>query len=82
MNQGHEPVVPIDICDKDDAWHIAMRKCIAALITCDEAHFLPCWKDSPGARLEHQLAKELQIPIVQILGYWACSPVTKNDILI
>lgn len=65
-NQGHSPIVPLDLCDKDDAWHIAMRKCITALILCDEVHFLPCWKDSPGARMEHMVAHQLQIPIVEV----------------
>jgi len=64
MNQGHLPVVPLHLCNKDDAWHIAMRKCIAELCTCDEIHLLPDWRDSPGAMMEHQLATQLGIKII------------------
>lgn len=64
QGKGHTPVVPLTLCNKDDAWHVAMKKCISALITCDEVHLLPCWTDSPGARLEKTIAEELAIPIV------------------
>ena len=66
MQQGHLAVVPLHLCNKDDAWHIAMRKCIAALCTCDEIHMLPDWKDSPGATLEHKIATALQIQIIYV----------------
>ena len=66
LTQGHEPVVPLDLCDKDDEWPIAMRKCIAALVTCEEIHCLHDWRDSPGAIIEHQLAKDLKMPIFYI----------------
>lgn len=62
--QGHEPVNPINLCRYNDPWHFAMRKCISAMVLCDEIHFLPCWKDSPGAHLEYELAKKLKIKIV------------------
>lgn len=63
MQQGHTPIVPLDICTKKDTWHQAMRKCIAALVTCDEIHMLHDWQDSPGATLEHELAGKLGITI-------------------
>lgn len=64
LRQGHKPVVPLNLVNRTDTWEVAMRKCIAELVTCDEAHFLPCWVDSPGAKLEHMIAERLKIPVV------------------
>ncbi len=66
INEGHQPIVPLDLCNKDDDWQSAMRKCIAALITCEEIHLLHDWMYSPGARLERTLAFELGIKIVHV----------------
>lgn len=63
MQQGHQPIVPLDLCDREDTWEQAMRKCIADLVTCDEVHMLHDWQDSPGATLEHELAGKLGITI-------------------
>lgn len=64
--QGHEPIVPLNLVNRTDSWETAMKKCIAALVTCDEIHLLPDWMDSNGAIMEHDLAKRLLIPIVFI----------------
>ena len=66
--QGHEPIVPLNIVDRTDTWDVAMRKCIAAMMTCDAIHLLPDWKDSPGAVIEHDLAEKLNMRIVHILN--------------
>ncbi len=69
MNQGHEPIVPLNIVDRDDDWNTAMKKCIAALCTCDEIHMLHDWQDSPGARLEHETASALGFTIVYLTDH-------------
>jgi hypothetical protein len=66
MEQGHTPVVPLNLCDKNDAWRTAMSKCIAALLFCDELHLLPCWPNSPGARVERAIALEIGMKIVYV----------------
>lgn len=45
-------------------WIDFMRNDIAVLITCDEIHMLPDWKESKGANIEHDLALALGIKIV------------------
>jgi hypothetical protein len=40
---------------------------ISTMIRCDEVHFLPDWKDSKGAKIEHQLCLDLGIKIVYSL---------------
>jgi len=47
-------------------WNQYMRNDIAILIICDEIHMLPDWKDSKGAKIEHQLALDLGIKIVYV----------------
>ena len=45
-------------------WEQYMKNDIRELIKCDEAHFLPCWKESKGAKIEHQLCLDLGIKII------------------
>lgn len=47
---------PVPACD---SWAGYMRLAIAQLVTCDEIHMLRGWKNSKGARIEHDLAAEL-----------------------
>ena len=41
------------------SWAGYMRMAIAQLVQCDEIHMLRGWKESKGARLEHQIAEQL-----------------------
>lgn len=52
----------------DTPWHWCMRWCIIYLMACDGVVLLPCWVDSRGARLEHELAKKVELPIYIGLG--------------
>lgn len=62
---GHEAVNPLTVVnDWKCPWPLAMRKCIAALMTCDLVLMLDNSTDSPGARLEFDLAIKLDIPVV------------------
>lgn len=60
---GHEPVNPLNLVEHGDNWDVCMRKCITALMACDEIHLLPCYKDSKGAMIEFKLAKKLNMPV-------------------
>ncbi|HRO17942.1 MAG TPA: DUF4406 domain-containing protein [Ferruginibacter sp.] len=66
LTDGHTPIVPLNIVNKEDDWTTAMGKCIPALIQCDEVHMLPCWVDSEGAKLEHAIAKNMGIKIIYV----------------
>lgn len=67
LEDGHEPVVPLNIVDRNDTWETAMRKCIAALCGCDAIHMLADWEQSRGAKLEHELALDLNIPVTYLI---------------
>lgn len=74
MDQGHEAIVPIDIVPPHcTSWEEAMKICIATLMTVDEVYFLPNYRDSPGAMVEHTLCEQLKIPI-----YYVSSKVKKT----
>lgn len=48
---------------EDEEWKIAMQVCIKELAECDGLVLLPCWEQSKGAKIERQLADDLNIPI-------------------
>jgi hypothetical protein len=55
---------PIPPCG---TWKGYMRMAIAQLVTCDTVALLPGWSDSKGAKVEHQLALDLDL---QVLDPW------------
>lgn len=71
---GTDVVNPIDVCadleeafeagrlTDDEMWLACMRRCIAAMMTCDEMLYLPGFENSRGARIEHRIAYDLQMP--------------------
>lgn len=61
---GFEVVNPLAVVgDFQSPWESAMKKCIKALVDCDGMVILPCWQDSKGAKIERQLAWDLNITI-------------------
>lgn len=48
------------------SWEGYMRLAIAQLITCDTIALLPGWEDSRGARVEHGLALDLGMRVVDV----------------
>lgn len=62
-NLGFEVVNPIEVVnDFKTPWNKAMRMCIAGLVTCDAIVLLPDWFSSKGAKIEWDIAKQLNIP--------------------
>jgi hypothetical protein len=61
---GFEAVNPIEVVNNpNENWHIAMEKCLVALAQCDAIYMLPCFKDSPGADIEHKKAYALGLDV-------------------
>lgn len=48
-------------------WEDYMRDCIKDLCDADLLYHLPNWEDSKGAKLEHEIAIKLKIPVLEIL---------------
>lgn len=62
---GHIAVNPLAVVgDWKAPWDVAMRRCIKALMDCDMIFMLEDSKDSPGAKLEYELAQKLNIEII------------------
>jgi len=61
---GFEVVNPIKVVNNMEApWESAMKICVKAMLECDAIVILPCWTLSKGARIERQLAEDLDIGI-------------------
>jgi hypothetical protein len=61
---GYDVVNPADLGHAHDASrHEIMHRDIAALITCDAIYMLDGWKCSCGARLEHEIAREIGLTV-------------------
>lgn len=46
------------------SWEEYMAVDILELIGCDTIYMLPCWQNSPGARLEHAIAAKTGMRII------------------
>lgn len=57
-NPADNPVPPCG------TWKGYMLLAIAQLITCDTVALLPGWSDSKGAKVEHQLALDLDLDVL------------------
>lgn len=60
-NQGYSVVNPMEIIPPNTDWRTAMKICVNELIDCEYIYMLPGWRDSKGAKLEYQLAQELDL---------------------
>ena len=49
-------------------WEDYMKDDIKLLCDCDAIYFLKNWTDSKGAIMEHEIAKQLSIPTIEIYG--------------
>lgn len=79
---GFEVVNPIEVVNNmDEPWHNAMKTCIRAMLDCDAVVILPCWQLSRGAKIERQLADDLDVDVynynsfgLKVLKARLCSP--------
>lgn len=61
---GFEAINPLEVVgDWNTPWNEAMKKCITALMECDGMVLLQDWRDSTGAKIERQLADDLDLVI-------------------
>lgn len=64
---GYHVLNPLEVVgDFHLSWEQAMKLCIAALLTADVVVLLPDWRQSRGALLEVNLAKELKITCCEL----------------
>jgi len=55
--QGYEVINPLEVVGDPFAdWIPAMKKCLRAMLGCEQIYFLSDWKDSKGAKVEHTLS--------------------------
>jgi len=67
---GYRVVNPLNIKEKTfkgpdkeyKLWNYYMRQSIKLLMGCDQIYMLEKWKESRGAKIEHQLALDLSMP--------------------
>lgn len=66
--KGYEIWSPAEAFDRNVLMPRAhyMREDIKALLQCDTVMMLPNWEQSRGARLEYEIAKELELPVLLI----------------
>lgn len=66
QNKGFDVVNPLIVVgNSTEGWKADMRKCIAAMLTCDAVYCLPCWVKSRGATLERFIAGSVGIEIIE-----------------
>ena len=69
--KGYEVVNPVTLIRNElgaaPEWKACMRVALRELLTCDEIHLLPCWKDSTGAKMEFDTATRLGIKVINYL---------------
>lgn len=61
--RGHRVCNPTDHCKPSWTWEKCMRVDLAHLLTCDSIYLLDGWEHSRGARIEHDLAVALSMPV-------------------
>ena len=64
-SKGYEPVNPFKVSEYHPAkeWHHYMIDDISALFECDAIYLHTDWGQSKGARIEYQIAKELNLKV-------------------
>lgn len=49
-------------------WEDYMKDAIQELCKCDYIYLLHNWEGSEGAKIEHEIAKKLKIPVLKIMN--------------
>ncbi|MNQ97696.1 Nucleoside 2-deoxyribosyltransferase [compost metagenome] len=64
---GYEVVNPAEInVDPSKGWKECMRADIAELVKCDAIAMMPGWQQSRGASLEHHIATQLGLIVINL----------------
>lgn len=63
---GLIPINPMNYTTPDMSWKECMRIAIRKLMECDNIYLLPDWEQSKGAKIEHDLAEQLELTIFKI----------------
>lgn len=62
---GHEVINPLcNGLSETDPWEEHIAKDIINLIDCEGIYMLQGWEDSQGARIEHAIAKEIELKVM------------------
>ena len=63
--KGYEVVNPITISpySPEKQWHDYMLEDIKELFSCEAIYMLDDWKQSRGARIEHNIAQEMELTV-------------------
>ena len=64
-HKGYETVNPVRFIPPDAPQPVAMRNCLLQLLDCDAIYMLSDWEQSPGATLEHEVAKQCGLRIIE-----------------
>jgi hypothetical protein len=65
--RGFNPVNPLTLDHSHNPhadYNTYMKTDIKAMLDCDSIYMLPCWQDSKGAKIELQLAIQLNYSII------------------
>jgi hypothetical protein len=65
LKDGFDTVNPLIIGDQSLSWEENMKRCIRKLMDC-EVVYASQWRNSPGAQMEIDLARKLQIKVIEI----------------
>jgi len=63
---GHLPINPMELVSEnpDMSWEEYMKNDIKILMDCHAIYMLPNWTDSRGAKMEHMIAKDLNMEVL------------------
>jgi hypothetical protein len=64
LEKFHNVVNPVKLCKDDWDWKTCMKKCIVSLVECDKVYFLADYKESRGAMIEFNIARNLGMEMI------------------
>ena len=85
LNPMHIKDPGIKYTTSEEIWAYYMREAIPMLLQADYVYMLRHWENSRGARMEFNLASELNIPVIfedQVCGLCSIDPVKDPEYLV